>query len=116
MSPPECALQTPPQSPVATEECDESHLTFEKDIPHVANDATWTMGPRDSFPREVYPTSPFAPPDRLEPLAEAPMKRVRLILSALLLSSVLGACSSSLTAPDDCAPEVLVCGWPGSGG
>ena len=46
------------------------------------------------------------------------MKKIRLILALALASSTFAACSSSITAPDDCpvAGSRLDCGWPGGDG
>jgi predicted small secreted protein len=46
------------------------------------------------------------------------MKKLRLILTVFLASSAFAACSTSLTAPDDCPEEAqaLDCGLPGSDG
>lgn len=44
------------------------------------------------------------------------MRKLRLILTLVISSAAFAACSSSITAPDDCDPDVMDCapGWPGS--
>lgn len=37
------------------------------------------------------------------------MKKARLILTALLVSATFAACSTSITAPDDCTPTETGC-------
>lgn len=43
------------------------------------------------------------------------MKKARFFLTVLIVSVTMVGCSQSLTAPDDCDPDVQDCIWPTGG-